>query len=152
MGTTYCGWAGNECPNCKLATKGRLRVKHWWKKVLWHEWSTRGLVEKDYWVYEIKCRECDFRWNVLLCPYCTYTAQWGDNSQTELDNHVTMTHPDRTEYFTNNMRGCNPESHIPLEPNFVSNVNNDPLKILKTRYARGEITKDEFEEMKKDLE
>ena len=66
MGTTYCDWAGNECPNCKLATKGRLRVKHWWEKVLWYEWSTCGLVEKDYWVYEIKCRECSFRWNTLL--------------------------------------------------------------------------------------
>ena len=28
----------------------------------------------------------------------------------------------------------------------------DPITILKTRYAKGEITKDEFEEMKKDLE
>ena len=29
---------------------------------------------------------------------------------------------------------------------------NDPLKILKTRYAKGEITKEEFETMKKYLE
>ncbi len=28
----------------------------------------------------------------------------------------------------------------------------DPIKILKARYARGEISKDEFESMKKDLE
>ena len=28
----------------------------------------------------------------------------------------------------------------------------DPLKILKTRYAKGEITKEEYDEMKKDLE
>ncbi len=28
----------------------------------------------------------------------------------------------------------------------------DPLEILKTRYAKGKITKEEFEEMKKDLE
>ena len=28
----------------------------------------------------------------------------------------------------------------------------DPLKILKIRYAKGEITKEEFEQMKKDLE
>lgn len=29
---------------------------------------------------------------------------------------------------------------------------NEPVKILKTRYAKGEITKEEFEQMKKDLE
>ncbi|MFQ6109410.1 MAG: SHOCT domain-containing protein [Candidatus Aminicenantales bacterium] len=28
----------------------------------------------------------------------------------------------------------------------------DPLEILKRRYARGEITKEQFEQMKKDLE
>ncbi len=28
----------------------------------------------------------------------------------------------------------------------------DPLEILKRRYARGEISKEEYEEMKKDLE
>ncbi|HOO70200.1 MAG TPA: SHOCT domain-containing protein [Spirochaetota bacterium] len=35
--------------------------------------------------------------------------------------------------------------------NSGSSAENDPLKILKSRYARGEITKDEFESMKKDL-
>lgn len=30
--------------------------------------------------------------------------------------------------------------------------NDDPLKILKVRYAKGEITKEEYLEMKKDLE
>jgi len=29
---------------------------------------------------------------------------------------------------------------------------NEPVKILKLRYAKGEITKEEFEQMKKDLE
>lgn len=28
----------------------------------------------------------------------------------------------------------------------------DPLRILKERYARGEITREEFEQMKRDLE
>jgi len=28
----------------------------------------------------------------------------------------------------------------------------DPLQILKGRYAKGEITKEDFEKMKKDLE
>ena len=30
--------------------------------------------------------------------------------------------------------------------------NNTPMDILKKRYARGEITKEEFEDMKKDLQ
>ncbi len=35
----------------------------------------------------------------------------------------------------------------------VQNVqSDDPITILKTRYAKGEITKEEFEEMKKNLE
>ncbi len=32
-----------------------------------------------------------------------------------------------------------------------SNRKNDPLEIAKARYARGEITKEEFEEIKKNL-
>jgi putative membrane protein len=34
---------------------------------------------------------------------------------------------------------------------FDQNSNETPLEILKKRYARGEITKEQFEEMKKDL-
>lgn len=33
----------------------------------------------------------------------------------------------------------------------INKSNQTPLDILKTRYARGEISKDEFEEMKKNL-
>ncbi len=34
----------------------------------------------------------------------------------------------------------------------VKVTNDDPLTILKTRFVKGEITKEEFEEMKKDLD
>ncbi|MBO8131992.1 MAG: SHOCT domain-containing protein [Candidatus Marinimicrobia bacterium] len=33
-----------------------------------------------------------------------------------------------------------------------TSVNESPLDVLKSRYARGEITKEEFERMKKDIE
>jgi putative membrane protein len=35
---------------------------------------------------------------------------------------------------------------------FVPSATPDPLHILKSRYARGEITRDEFQKMKQDLE
>ncbi len=52
------------------------------------------------------------------------------------------------------MRGSNPDPEYrpSIEPNYTSNVDDDPLKILKTRYAKGEITKEEYDEMKKELE
>ncbi|MGA7370590.1 MAG: SHOCT domain-containing protein [Nitrososphaeraceae archaeon] len=34
----------------------------------------------------------------------------------------------------------------------AQNVNSDPLKILKLRFAKGEITREEYEEMRKMLE
>ncbi len=36
-------------------------------------------------------------------------------------------------------------------PSHSTRLNDDPLQILKTRYARGEITREEFERMKRDL-
>ena len=36
-------------------------------------------------------------------------------------------------------------------PNIFSSQNETPLDILKKRYARGEITKEEFDRMKNDL-
>ncbi len=42
-------------------------------------------------------------------------------------------------------------SHVtPMTP--VSAANQTPLDILKTRYARGEITKEQYEQLKRDLE
>ncbi len=37
------------------------------------------------------------------------------------------------------------------DPLKKSKDDNQPLEILKKRYARGEITKEQFEDMKKDL-
>jgi putative membrane protein len=51
-------------------------------------------------------------------------------------------------YFKRNLFGTGPSYGRDDQPHKAR----DPLEILKERYARGEIGKDEYEEKKKDLE
>ena len=69
----------------------------------------------------------------LLCEYCEYKTE----SETELTEHYKLDHAEKGAYQKK------PEK-VPLSP--------ETLEILKQRYAKGEISKEEFENMKKDLE
>lgn len=70
-----------------------------------------------------------------------------DLSQNELEKLIEEQKSDFKK-----MREIN-EGMIEMTKNIAekNNENDDPLKILKIRYAKGEITKEEFEQMKKDL-
>ena len=70
-----------------------------------------------------------------------------DLSQNELEKLIEEQKSDFKK-----MREIN-EGMIEMTKNIAekNNENDDPLKILKIRYAKGEITKEEFKQMKKDL-
>jgi len=69
----------------------------------------------------------------LRCEYCEFKTK----SETELTEHYKLDHAEKGAYQKK------PEK-VPLSP--------ETLEILKQRYAKGEISKEEFENMKKDLE
>jgi len=68
----------------------------------------------------------------LRCGYCEFKTK----SETELTEHYKLDHAEKGAYQKK------PEK-VPLSP--------ETLEILKQRYAKGEISKEEFENMKKDL-
>jgi len=69
----------------------------------------------------------------LRCEYCEFKTE----SETELTEHYKLDHAEKGAYQKK------PEK-VPLST--------ETLEILKQRYAKGEISKEEFENMKKDLE
>lgn len=51
-----------------------------------------------------------------------------------------------------NSRTSSSAASLPIAQSFGNPNNESPLDILKARYARGEITKEQYAEIKKDLE
>lgn len=51
-----------------------------------------------------------------------------------------------------NLAGAAPASPVTTEKQVAQTPPEDPLQVLKLRFARGEITKEQFEEMKRALE
>jgi putative membrane protein len=55
-------------------------------------------------------------------------------------------------YFMCGRSGCGMHWQHPGTPQGTGREVESPLDILKRRYAQGEITKDEYEQMKRDLQ
>ncbi len=69
-------------------------------------------------------------------------SMWGRNSEGVIDAIPKKDAEEMYDYIRN---------RIKEEKNQKKNIPSDPLNILKSRYVKGEITKDEFEDMKKDI-
>ena len=74
-----------------------------------------------------------------ICGYCNHIA----SSETELHNHSL-----NCEVFKKENKSA---IDVLMDANRETKKEKTPIDILKERYAKGEITRDEFEQMKKDL-
>ena len=83
-----------------------------------------------------------------LSKYDRTLSLWGRNAEGTID----AIPKDMAEKMYNYIREKISEEKSKKENNSQqTTTNDDPLKILKTRYAKGEITKEEYDEMKQSL-
>ena len=88
--------------------------------------------QRDSQVYHEKTYKNRKEWS---CEYCKFKTNGGE----ELIEHYKVLHP----------KAKTDSLHRKIAKKPISNEN---LEILKRRYAQGEITKDEFDKIKQDLE